>query len=175
MNRRATIRNLGFVTSAAVLTPAIFSNCSSDNYSLQFLNKREFEFIDSLAEFILPETERSPGARLAKVANFIDQYIAVCYSEDQKKDFLEGIVNFEKRCKDQFKRVFKNITADQKGELLRDPDIHETAAYQKMKSLILFGFFTSQQGMNQALRYVAVPGGYEGDISYTEGEGAWAL
>ena len=39
--------------------------------------------------------------------------------------------------------------------------------------LTLFGFFTSQPGATQVLRYEAVPGEYIGDLEY-KGEPAWA-
>jgi hypothetical protein len=43
-----------------------------------------------------------------------------------------------------------------------------------MKQLTLLGFFTSEVGATQALRYVAVPGKYEGCIPYAKGDKAWA-
>lgn len=43
-----------------------------------------------------------------------------------------------------------------------------------MKQLTLLGYFTSEIGATQALRYVAIPGKYEGCIPYTKGERAWA-
>ena len=43
-----------------------------------------------------------------------------------------------------------------------------------MKQLTLLGYFTSEIGATQALRYVAVPGKYEGCIPYKKGDKAWA-
>ena len=43
-----------------------------------------------------------------------------------------------------------------------------------MKELTLLGFFTSEIGATKALRYVAVPGKYEGCIPYNKGDKAWA-
>jgi hypothetical protein len=40
--------------------------------------------------------------------------------------------------------------------------------------LTLLGFFTSKPGATEALRYVPVPGKYEGCIPYSKGEKAWA-
>ena len=36
------------------------------------------------------------------------------------------------------------------------------------------GYFTSEPGATKALRYVAVPGRYEGCIPYKKGDKAWA-
>jgi hypothetical protein len=43
-----------------------------------------------------------------------------------------------------------------------------------MKQLTLLGYFTSEIGATQALRYLAVPGKYEGCIPYNKGDKAWA-
>ncbi len=46
--------------------------------------------------------------------------------------------------------------------------------FTMMKQLTLHGFFTSKVGATEALRYVAVPGKYEGCIPYNKGDRAWA-
>jgi hypothetical protein len=46
--------------------------------------------------------------------------------------------------------------------------------FTMMKQLTLWGFFTSEPGATKALRYVAVPGKYEGCIPYKKGDKAWA-
>jgi hypothetical protein len=43
-----------------------------------------------------------------------------------------------------------------------------------MKQLTMLGYFTSEVGSTQALRYVPVPGKYEGCIPYKKGDRAWA-
>jgi len=46
--------------------------------------------------------------------------------------------------------------------------------FTMMKQLTLFGYFTSKPGATQALRYVAVPGHYDGCMPYKKGDKAWA-
>jgi hypothetical protein len=46
--------------------------------------------------------------------------------------------------------------------------------FQQLKQLAIFGYFTSQEGRTKALRYVPVPGKYEGVIEYKKGEKAFA-
>jgi hypothetical protein len=43
-----------------------------------------------------------------------------------------------------------------------------------MKQLTLLGYFTSEIGATQALRYIAIPGKYEGCVPYKKGDKAWA-
>lgn len=46
--------------------------------------------------------------------------------------------------------------------------------FVQMKQLALLGFFTSKEGATKALRYVAVPGKYDGALPYKKGDKAWA-
>lgn len=46
--------------------------------------------------------------------------------------------------------------------------------FRMMKELTLLGYFTSEIGYNQAMRYVEAPGRFDPCVPYTEGEKAWA-
>ena len=46
--------------------------------------------------------------------------------------------------------------------------------FRMMKELALLGYFTSEIGMTQALRYVEAPGRYDPCVPYKPGEKAWA-
>jgi hypothetical protein len=83
-------------------------------------------------------------------------------------------------------KSFMEATPEQQHDLLVDLD-KEAKAYaatkkkddpqhyfRMMKELTLWGYFTSEQGATKALRYVAVPGKYEGCIDYKKGDKAWA-
>jgi hypothetical protein len=59
------------------------------------------------------------------------------------------------------------------GTYKRDPQ-DDPHYFSLMKQLTILGFFTSKPGATQALRYVAVPGRYEGCIPYKKGDKAWA-
>ena len=58
----------------------------------------------------------------------------------------------------------------QKTKKPEDPNHY----FRMIKELTLMGFFTSEVGATKALRYVAVPGKYEGCIPYNKGDKAWA-
>ena len=46
--------------------------------------------------------------------------------------------------------------------------------FTMMKQLTLLGYFTSEIGSKQALRYNPVPGRYDGCAPYKKGDKAWA-
>jgi len=55
-------------------------------------------------------------------------------------------------------------------------DSHDEPAhyFRMMKELTLLGYFTSEIGCTQALRYAETPGRYDPCLPYTPGERAWA-
>lgn len=101
---------------------------------------------------------------------------------DQKNDFLVGL---DKESKDRAKELadkdskmtdeekHKRKVAQDAGTYKRDPS-DDPHYFSMMKQLTLWGYFTSKPGATQALRYIAVPGRYEGCIPYNKGDKAWA-
>ncbi|MEP6464915.1 MAG: gluconate 2-dehydrogenase subunit 3 family protein [Parafilimonas sp.] len=63
--------------------------------------------------------------------------------------------------------------AQDAGTYKRPPE-DDPHYFGMIKQLTLWGFFTSKPGATQALRYIAVPGRYEGCIPYKKGDKAWA-
>ena len=46
--------------------------------------------------------------------------------------------------------------------------------FRMMKELALLGYFTSEVGCTQAMRYIETPGRFDACIPYAAGESAWA-
>jgi hypothetical protein len=142
-------------------------------------------FLDEVAETIIPTTN-TPGAKAAQVGAFMNTMVTDCYDEKDQKAFLAGIASIDQACEKAHGHNFMKATADQRKEVLTALD-KEQKEYNKnkkegdgnhyfslMKQLTLLGYFSSEIGATQALRYVAVPGRYEGCIPYKKGDKAWA-
>jgi hypothetical protein len=101
---------------------------------------------------------------------------------EQRTEFLIGL---DKEAKDRAKELsereskmsdeerHKRTLAQHDGSYKRDAK-DDPHYFGMMKQLTLWGYFTSKPGATQALRYVAVPGKYEGCIPYKKGDKAWA-
>ena len=109
-----------------------------------------------------------------------------CYEPKDQTTFMEGLKKLDEASKKMNSKSFMESTPEQRHNLLVALD-KEQKDYQKnkkkedpthyfrmMKELTLWGYFTSEIGAKQALRYVAVPGKYEGCIPYKKGDKAWA-
>ena len=57
--------------------------------------------------------------------------------------------------------------------MLRKTPAEPPHYFRIMKELTMVGYFSSEIGCTQELRYVEIPGAYRGDVPYVKGEKAW--
>jgi hypothetical protein len=191
MNRRDALSRVALLLGGTVIGGELFlSGCTSADkkigQSVDF-TADDLAYLDEIAETIIPATD-TPGAKEAKVGQFMGVMVKDCYKPNEQKVFLEGMNKLNEASKKKFSgNGFMKITPEQRKELLNELD-KEQKAYAKdkkkeddphyftlMKQLTLLGYFTSEPGATKALRYVPVPGRFEACIPYKKGDKAWAL
>ena len=189
MNRREALSAVGILLGGTVVGSAAFlEGCNSGGQKAAGLplDPDTLNLLNEIADTILPTTPKSPGAKAANVATFMNTMVIDCYEERDQKIFLEGIDQLQTACQIKFNSSFMDSTPEQRTSLLIELD-HEQKSYSKlkkkedpahyfrmMKELAILGYFSSEIGCTQALRYEAVPGRYEGCVPYQPGEKAWA-
>ena len=149
------------------------------------MSQDQIAFLDEVAETIIPSTD-TPGAKATLVGAFMNTMVMDCYKEKDQKIFAAGITEIDNSANHMFGKGFMNITPAQRKSLLNQVN-KELKAYNDskkeddpshyfgmMKQLTLLGYFSSEIGATQALRYVAIPGKYEGCVPYKKGDKAWA-
>jgi gluconate 2-dehydrogenase gamma chain len=88
------------------------------DYKLKFFTAQEAATIDAISARILPSDEL-PGAREARVVNFIDHMLATEYA-GQQRAYRDGVERLNKLTRSEFKRRFVELTeADQDSVLTR--------------------------------------------------------
>lgn len=92
-------------------------------------SKSGVALLDEIAETIFPETD-TPGAKAAKVGEFMAVMIRDCYSPDQQKLVIDGLADMEKRCKEKYGKSFGDMSPEQRHEFLNLLD-KEQREYQK--------------------------------------------
>ena len=186
MNRREALSSVALLLGGTMLgAEAFLSGCKTKTDVGISFSASDISFLDEVAETILPATS-TPGAKAAKVGEFMTVMVKDCYEEKDQKIFMEGMSKLDEASKKKNGKSFMESTAGQRHDLLVELD-KEQKEYQKakkddqpthyfrmMKELTLSGYFTSEVGATKALRYVAVPGKYEGCIPYNKGDKAWA-
>jgi len=173
--------------------------CKSDTGRTREFTPDNIAFLNEVGETILPQTS-TPGAKAANVGEFMKVMVNDTYEEADQTAFFEGMEKLNAASKKKFDNDFMKISPAQRQELLIEIDREakqyqkdkvdpfnkterekqaKDKAYKRqriaphyfmmMKQLTLLGFFTSEAG-SKAVRYLPVPGRYEGCIDYKKGD-----
>lgn len=186
MNRREAIAAVGWLLGGTMIGAELLVSCTSSSARVNDLfNQDQVTFLDEVGETILPTTS-TPGAKAAKIGSFMAIMVQDCYTKEDQKIFLKGIDQLNEASKKKFDKDFLKATpqerttlliqldAEQKDHQLNKKEDQPNHYFRMMKELTMLGFFTSEVGATQALRYVAVPGKYEACVPYKKGDRAWA-
>lgn len=199
MKRRDALGRVALIMGGTLSAPTILAfleGCKSAGdtstaMTFPFPAERK-ALISEIAEVIIPKTD-TPGAKDAKVGEFIEKMLKDCYAAKDQNSFDKGLEEIEK--KDFLKatpaeqtKILKEMEASAKEETNKAGEEKKkyTEAgkeytdagvpfFRLMKELTLLGYFTSEQGATLALDYVAVPGRYDGCIDLKPGQKAWAM
>ena len=189
MNRREAISAVSLLLGGTIVGADLFlSGCRNPDTKVGeelTFDKDKIAFLDEIGETILPATT-TPGAKAAKIGEYMQVIVKDCYENKNQKIFMEGLTKINDASKKKFDKSFMQADAKQRTALLVELD-NEQKEYMKkkesnesshyfrmMKELTLLGYFTSEIGCTQALRYVDVPTKYEGCVPYKKGDRAWA-
>jgi hypothetical protein len=200
VNRREAIRRvsallggIAFVGGSRLLAALDQPNTAIDAAYGKF-SAEDIAFLDEVAETILPAT-KTPGAKAAKTGAFIAVMVTDTYNPAQQKVFREGMrkvdeaaqanqVSFMAATPEQRLAVLDKLDREQKRvtDARAAADRHKPAGedpepphyFRMIKELTLLGYFTSEVGCTQALRYMETPGRYDACLPYAPGEPAWA-
>jgi len=104
------------------------------------------------------------------------------FMESTPEQRTQLLVALDQEAKDYQKKVSdfnKNETQKEKDEMAKGNKDYKKQRmsphyFSLMKQLTLLGYFTSEVGQTKALRYVPVPGKFEGCIPYKKGDKAFA-
>lgn len=195
MNRNEFLKNtaatLGLAISASSMA-AIFISCAKEaklDWKPILLKPNQAATIAEIAETILPKT-KTPGAKDMAVPQFIDKMVNDTMNKKGQESFISDLEAFDNQCDSKYGKSFLEITQKEKEEFLMiqenenpksgmslwginlEPNAAPATFYKKVKSLTLFGFYTSQNIGEKILAYDPVPGEYIACMPLN-GQNAW--
>ena len=182
MDRRDLLKMIAAATGVAMVGGDLWAaDLKSTDAGKALFTQSDIAFLDEIAETILPKTS-TPGAKDAGCGAVMAVMVTDCYELKYQTVFFEGLKTIKALAKQQFGKDFMQLTAAQKHELLSKLDQEAKQAsgqtsphyFILLKQLTLMVFFTSKVGATEVLRYVAVPGRYDGNMPYKKGDRAWA-
>jgi hypothetical protein len=185
MDRRELLKMVAAATGGIVIGGEFFlAGCKNPGAEVGVSNTftdSDIAFLDEVAETIFPKTS-TPGAKDAKVGQFMTVMVNDCYEKKDQDAFHAGMKTLNEACKKMHGHDFMNAPPEHRKELLVALD-KERGDYQKtkqkedpshyfqyFKQLTIMGYFTSKEGRTGATRYEPVPGKYIGDLDYKKGD-----
>lgn len=177
MDRRNLLRILG-ATAALPLLPASGGGVQlgrglhaglRQNADLQLLTADQAALVTLLADMIIPRTD-SPGASDVGVTAFIDHLLAEWYQPDEVQPLLAGLGMINTIAQLDFGSRFVELPEPDRVSLLTSIDNRKgasgsaEAAFARIKSLTVYGYFTSERVMTEVTREPIIPGRFDGCV-----------
>lgn len=179
-----------------VLTPELFAFYQqahpSGSYPLRTLNPHQNDTVVAMIDQIIPATD-TPGAKGARVNEFIDVILTEWATEEERQNFLNGLAAVDKQSNALFSRSFADASPEQQLALLRaaddaalgkpgdpkhdadtvpEPDVQLKGDFWPVfKRITLHGYYTSEIGFTQELKREIIPGAQHGCVPVGPGLG----
>ena len=185
MNRRELLKMVAAATGGVVIGGEFFlAGCKNPDAGIGTSNtftESDITFLDEVAETIFPKTS-TPGAKDAKVGQYMTVFVNDCYDQQQQDSFHAGMKSLNDACKKMHGHDFMKAEPAHRKELLvaldKERDEYQKTKkkedpnhyFQAFKQLTIMGYFTSKEGREGATNYQPVPGKYQGDIPYKKGD-----
>jgi hypothetical protein len=179
MHRRQTLRLLGSAIAFGGLAPdealalaaRVHARVGHAGASGSALDAEQLSTLAVAVDMILPQTD-TPGAAAAGVHDFIDLLLAEWYEPEDRARFMAGLADLDARSNTAGGEPFARADESVRVAIFRELDAEEQSGgdrpagapvrfFRRLKELTLFGYYTSAIGVEQELRWVAIPGGYD--------------
>jgi len=183
MNKRQFLINLAAVigTSAAAqlacgnafaVAMSYQAKTDSADKSGKVFSQYQMQVLADICAVVLPRTD-TPSAAELDVHGFIDHQLFTCYDKKLQAQTQDIVEKIDRQSKAHFSKSFTTLAVEQQRQLLLALEAQglgftkvDNKGFKGLKSLLVFGYFTTEVGATQALSYQAVPGGFKGSISY---------
>jgi hypothetical protein len=185
MKRRTALKNtawmMGGIFSASAIA-TLFDSCvapaEGDVWTPNFLTVDQGKIVTQIADILIPTTD-TPGAVDALVPQFIDLVAKTLLSPDDQKQLTAGFAGFDEKCKKEKGKSFLKCSDEEQLAFLQSEDKafvegDGPSFFGTMKESIYRGYFSSEVGATEVLKFDPVPGNYDGCVPLSEIGGTWA-
>lgn len=187
INRKEAIKRTGLLLGGVVFAPnilGVLKGCTATpgDWTPTFFSQDQAQLVTSLADVILP-ADGTPAASEVGVPQFIETMVSETYSEEQQDRFLAGLDQFAGEYREELQADYFDGTDEEKYEftyhqnqlaLEAEPGGDGTPFILMFKELTMLGYFTSEPGATEVLRYEANPGIYDGCMPLEDVGRTWA-
>ena len=178
VKRRSVLQGLATLICAAEFPGWVFAGEHSKEPL--FFTSNHFQFISSLADTLIPQTD-TLGALGAGVPAGFDMLLLGWTSGDRQAIVNETVselsVDLDGRVGGRFILANPNNRLRALSALDEEAYTSDSTLYNEyrfIKALLVRLYYASKPGATQELRYDPIPGGYDGDIPFEKVGRTWA-
>ena len=174
-----TRREMLAATAAALTTPLVKAGAArvagateTAAVAPRFFTGPELALLDELTDLIIPTDARSPGARVAGVAAYIDSRLSESLDPEEQTKWRSGLAAADALAKELHGHPFLQTSAEQRVAVLtrmaageKDPKTPAEHFFQQLKGWTVRAYYTSKVGIHADQEYkgnVVQPGEYAG-------------
>jgi hypothetical protein len=156
---------------------------ASKSGALRTLSPAHNEIVLAMSDVMIPATG-TPGAKAAKVNEFVDLILTDWATEEERKIFLEGLAEADRKSNALFGHGYAAAAAQEQAAIVQifDEELATTRNeelpgqvrswevtllhpfFAQMRRLVLVGYYTSSIGQDQELKVEIIPGALHGCV-----------
>lgn len=187
MQRREALRVMFAGAVLPVFTPEMFLMFRQaqppPGYTMRTLTGHWNDTVVAMIDQIIPATD-TPGAKGARVNEFIDVILTEWALPEERKNFLDGLTGIDRQSQSLYGKNFSDATPEQQvvqlraiddavmtnrsvrprhGNTVPKPDAQlEGDFWEVFKRITIHGYYTSEIGFTQELKLEIIPGAQHG-------------
>jgi len=126
----------------------------------RFFTPAQHALVDELSDTIIPADSHSGGAKAAKVADYIDQFLRESFDDDQKALWREGLRLVDVMSRHYNGKSFVDASSVDRIAVLtvlsdheQMTDLPEVLFFIELKRLTVRAYYTSKIGIHDELEY----------------------
>jgi len=189
MERREALRLMGAASVFSVLSSDLFTATlqaqlvANQSGSLRTLSPAQNEIVLAMSDVMIPATA-TPGAKAAKVNEFVDLILTDWATEEERKIFLDGLAEADRKSNALFGHGYaaaapheqtaivqifdEELATARNEELPKEVRSWEVTLlhpfFAQMRRLVFVGYYTSLIGQDQELKVEIIPGALHGCV-----------
>ncbi len=143
-------------TGKASATP----KASNTKSAARFFTPSQYTLVEELSETVIPADSHSGGAKAAKVADYIEQFLRESIDDNEKSIWREGLPLIDMMSQHYNGKSFVDSSSEQRIAVLtvlsdneRMTDLPEVRFFRELKRLTVHGYYTSKIGIHDELEY----------------------
>ncbi len=172
VNRRALLLGAVVLLGGAAALSRFNRKSATDPSAIgPAMSAEQFALLEQITEVMIPATD-TPGAIAAGVPAFIRKMLAEWASTSTRAELAGVLEAVDKHAWAKFGAAFVELPPERRHAVVRGFDEErmgrQDPPYGKFKYLVLAGYYLSEIGATQELRYELIPGAWRGCVPFSE-------